>query len=35
MKQNTYPLPANEEQRLLTLNEYNLLDTPPAEEFNR
>lgn len=35
MEHKTYPIPANEEQRLLTLSEYNLLDTPPTEDFDR
>lgn len=35
MKTAVYPIPANEEQRLLTLADYYLVDTPPTEEFNR
>lgn len=30
-----YPIPYDEEQRLITLNQYNLLDGPPTEDFNR
>tara|TARA_R110001606_G_scaffold63987_1_gene148767 strand:- start:292 stop:2463 length:2172 start_codon:yes stop_codon:yes gene_type:complete len=30
-----YPVPANEEERLRSLFEYNLLDTPPDAQFDR
>ncbi len=30
-----YPLPANEEERLRALAEYNLMDSPPDEDFDR
>lgn len=30
-----YPLPENEEDRLLALEEYHLLDTPPEQSFER
>ncbi|MCD7100405.1 EAL domain-containing protein [Stenotrophomonas sp. MMGLT7] len=30
-----YPLPPDEEQRLRTLADYHLLDTPPEQEFDR
>lgn len=35
MKPALYPLPENEEKRLLALAEYDLVDTPPTEDFNR
>ena len=30
-----YPVPVNEEQRLDTLSQFNLMDTPPEDEFDR
>jgi diguanylate cyclase (GGDEF)-like protein/PAS domain S-box-containing protein len=30
-----YPIPANEEARLRALAEYNLMDSPPDEDFDR
>ncbi len=30
-----YPIPANEEERLRALAEYNLMDSPPEEDFDR
>jgi diguanylate cyclase (GGDEF)-like protein/PAS domain S-box-containing protein len=30
-----YPVPTNEEERLRALAEYNLIDTPPDEDFDR
>ncbi|MEO9341045.1 EAL domain-containing protein [Mesorhizobium sp. SB112] len=30
-----YPIPANEESRLKALADYHLMDTPPAEDFER
>jgi GAF domain-containing protein len=35
LKNLTYTLPDNEFQRLQALHEYDLLDTPPEEEFDR
>lgn len=31
----SYPLPDNEGQRIEALNSYNLMDTPPEEDFDR
>lgn len=30
-----YPIPANEQLRLTALHEYQLIDTPPEEDFDR
>ena len=30
----TYPLPANERQRLAALRDYNILNTPPEQEYD-
>ena len=30
-----YPLPSNEDQRIETLDSYNLMDTPPEEDIDR
>lgn len=33
-KQQVFPVPDNEEKRLLALHEYGILDTPPEEDFD-
>lgn len=35
MRSQAFPIPDNEEERLCALAEYNILDTPPTDGFDR